>query len=53
MEITGVQLFQKITRVSADAKLKRFQKKILKAMRKPTINKCEFRLAQFIAQPIA
>ena len=51
--ITGVLFFQTelkpVRKVSADANLKRFQHKVLKARRKPTLNMGEFRVAQTIA----
>ena len=48
--LTGFQLFRKeltpVRKVSADVNLKRFQHKLLKASRKPTLNMGEFRVAE-------
>ena len=56
MGIIGVQFFQielnPVRRVNANANMKRTQNKVLKARRKPTLNMCEFRVAQPIARGI-
>ena len=48
--ITGLQFFRtelkSVGKVSADANLKRFQHKVLKASGKPTLNMGEFRVAE-------